>query len=227
MAEGGDRHPSGNADLQTEPSNQFPPLFEARTRKQLRSNEKRRLTNLSKRVSDHVNNFGSRTKLQFLRKEMTNQLEECIRAHNLFCQSRDLKERPSDDWIIVLENFTAMLYGRIDEYRRAVNRPSSAVASNTGSSVHCSPISVHSNPVVPRSNPGSVHSNPVSAHGNPVVPRSNPGSVHSNPVSVVHTDLDSIFPRNPASGAQHNPAADTHSVRSPLLSTHFDNFRMP
>ena len=39
--------------------------------------------------------------------------------------------------------------------------------------------------------------------------------------------IQTIFPRNPASGAQHNPAADTHSVRSPLLSTHFDNFRMP
>ena len=137
---------------------------------------------------------------------MTNQLEECIRAHNLFCQSRDLNERPSDDWIIELENFTAMWYGRIDEYIRTVNRPPSAVASNTGS---------------------KVHSNPVSAHGNPVVPRSNPGSVHSNPVSVVHSDPDSIIPRNPASVAQHNPAADTHSIRSPLLSTHFDNFQMP
>ena len=171
MAEGGERPPSRNADMQTEPNDQFPPLFEARTRKQLRSNEKRRLTNLSKRVGEHMNNFGSRTELQFLRKEMTNQLEECIRAHNLFCQSRDLNERPSDDWIIELENFTAMWYGRIDEYIRIVNRPPSAVASNMGS---------------------SVHSNPVSAHGNPVVPRSNPGSVHSNPVSVVHTDPDHL-----------------------------------
>ena len=171
MAEGGERPFSRNADMQTEPNNHFTPLFEARKRKQLRSNEKRRLTNLSKRVGEHMNNFGSRTELQFLRKEMTNQLEECIRAHNLFCQSRDLNERPSDDWIIELENFTAMWYGRIDEYIRIVNRPPSAVASNMGS---------------------SVHSNPVSAHGNPVVPRSNPGSVHSNPVSVVHTDPDHL-----------------------------------
>ena len=137
---------------------------------------------------------------------MTNQLEECIRAHNLFCQSRDLNERPSDDWIIELENFTAMWYGRIDEYIRTVNRPPSAVASNTGS---------------------SVHSIPISAHGNPVVPRSNPGSVHSNPVSVVQSDPDSIMPRNSASGAQHNTAADTHSIRSPVLSTLFENFQMP
>ena len=58
------------------------------------SNEKKS-TNMSKRVANHMHNFCSRTELQFLRKEMTNQLEECIKANNLFCQSRDLKETPS------------------------------------------------------------------------------------------------------------------------------------
>lgn len=63
MAEGGDRPLSSNADIQTGPVDEFPPLSEARTRKQLRTNEKRRLTNLSKRIGDHMNNFGSRTEL--------------------------------------------------------------------------------------------------------------------------------------------------------------------
>nr|CAH0098494.1 unnamed protein product [Daphnia galeata] len=91
MAEGGDRPLSSNADIQTGPVDEFPPLSEARTRKQLRTNEKRRLTNLSKRI------------------EMTNQLEECIKAHNLYRQSRDLNVTPSDDWIVKLENITAVM----------------------------------------------------------------------------------------------------------------------
>lgn len=71
-------------------------MFEARSRKQLRKNEKRRLTNLSKLVDDHINDSGSRTELQFLRKEMTNQLKECIRDHNLYCKSNDLDEVPTN-----------------------------------------------------------------------------------------------------------------------------------
>ena len=70
---------------------------------------------------------GSRTELQFLRKELATQLEECTRAHNLYRQSNDLDHVPTEDWIIQLENVTATYYGRIDEYIRTVNRPPSAV----------------------------------------------------------------------------------------------------
>jgi hypothetical protein len=40
---------------------------------------------------------------------MTNQLEECIKAHNLYRQSRDLNVTPSGDWIVKLENITAVM----------------------------------------------------------------------------------------------------------------------
>ncbi|EFX64558.1 hypothetical protein DAPPUDRAFT_118069 [Daphnia pulex] len=118
MAEAPSRPPSRNADNQTEHNEDFPPLFEARTRKQLRSNEKRRLTNLTKRIKKHMAEGGSRTEVKFLRKELSNQLEECTRAHNLYRQSNDLDHVPSEDWIIQLENVTATYYGRIDEYIR-------------------------------------------------------------------------------------------------------------
>ena len=194
MAEGGDRPLSRNADIHTEPVDELPPLSEARTRKQLRTHEKRRLTTLSKRIGDHMNNFGSRTELQFLRKEMTNQLEECIKAHNLYRQSCDLNVTPSHDWTVKLENTTALWYGRIDEYIRTINLPPSAVASNTESSVH--------------TNPASVHSNPASGHNHPV------SEVQSNPVPVIKSKPHPTILINPAPVAQNNPASVVNSVQS-------------
>ncbi len=135
MAESNVRPLSHNADHRTEHNEDLPPLSEARTRKQLRSNEKRRLTNLTKRIEKHMAEGGSRIEVKFLRKELANQLEECTRAHNLYRQSNDLEHEPSEDWIIQLENVTATWYGRIDEYIRTVNRPPSAVPSITTSSV--------------------------------------------------------------------------------------------
>lgn len=88
-----------------------------------------------KRIENHMAEGGSRTELQFLRKELANQLEECTKAHNLYRQSNDLEEEPSGDWIIHLENITATWYGRIHEYIRTINRPPSAAPSNTKSSV--------------------------------------------------------------------------------------------
>ncbi|XP_032799123.2 uncharacterized protein LOC116936009 [Daphnia magna] len=137
MAESNVRPLSRNADNQTEPNEDFSPLFEARTRKQLRAIEKRRLTNLTKRIENHMVESGSRTEVQFLRKELANQLEECTRAHNLYRQSNDLDEEPSDDWIIQLKNVTATWYGRIDEYIRTVNRPPSTAPSIPSSSARC------------------------------------------------------------------------------------------
>nr|CAH0113741.1 unnamed protein product [Daphnia galeata] len=206
MAEGGDRPPSRNADMQTEPVKEFPPLLDMKARKTLRTNEKRRLTNLSKRIEQHMNDLGSRTELKFLRKELSNQLEECIKAHNLYRQSFNLAETPSDDWIIQLENVTAMWYGRIDEYIRTVNRPPSTAPSNTRSIAHSNPLSVRSNPTSMHSNPLSVrssahsnaisvHNRSVSAHGIPVSIHNSSVSVHSNPVSAVQSDQASFVLR--------------------------------
>jgi 3-methyladenine DNA glycosylase AlkC len=47
---------------------------------------------------------GSKTELQFLRKELANQLEECTRTHNLYRMSNELEEEPSDEWIIQLRH---------------------------------------------------------------------------------------------------------------------------
>jgi hypothetical protein len=47
MVEGENRPLTRNADIQTKPVDEFPPLFEARTRKQIRTKKNRRLTNLS------------------------------------------------------------------------------------------------------------------------------------------------------------------------------------
>jgi hypothetical protein len=170
-----------------------------KARKTLRTNEKRRLTNLSKRIEQHMSDLGSRTELKFLRKELSNQLEECIKAHNLYRQSFNLAETPSDDWIIQLENVTAMWYGRIDEYIRTVNRPPSTAPSNTRSIAHSNPLSVRSNPIFVHNNPGSAHSNAisvhnrsVSAHGIPVSIHNSSVSVHSNPVSAVQSDQASF-----------------------------------
>ncbi len=88
---------------------------------------------------------------------------------------------------------TALLYGRIDEYIRTVNRPPSAVASNPESSVH--------------TNPASVHSNSASGHNHPV------SEVQSNPVSVIQSNPDPTILRNPASVVQNNPASVANSVQ--------------
>ena len=191
MAEGGDRPPSRNADMQTEPVQEFPPLLDMKARKTLRTNEKRRLTNLSKRIEQHMNDLGSRTELKFLRKELSNQLEESIRAHNLYRQSFNLAETTSDDWIVHLENVTAMWYGRIDEYIRTVNRPPSTDPSNTRSIAHSNPRSVRSNPTSMHSNPLSVRSNSISVHSNPGIAHSNAVSVHNRSVSVIA--IQSLF----------------------------------
>lgn len=218
MAEGGNRPPSRNADMQTEPVKQFPLFLDAKARKTLRSNEKRRLTNLSKRVEQHMNDLGSRTELSFLRKELSNQLEECIRAHNLYRQSFDLAVVPSDDWIVHLENATAMLYGRIDEYIRTVNRPPSTAPSNPRSIGRSNPASVRSNSRSVHSNPGSVRNNPVSVRSNPDSVRSNPVSAHNNPTPI-HS--------NPTSMVQNNPASVANSIHSQISSAHFGNIEMP
>ncbi len=90
-----------------------------------------------------MNSLGRRTEFQFLRKEMTNhQLEKCIRAQNLYCQTRGFDEAPSDERILQLENTNAMQYGRINEYIRTINRPQSAVPRNRRSIVHSKPASV-------------------------------------------------------------------------------------
>ncbi|KAI9560456.1 hypothetical protein GHT06_014476 [Daphnia sinensis] len=127
------RPSSRNADMQTEHNEEFPSLFEERTRKQARTYGKKRFTLLVKRIENHMNEGNSRTELKFLRKELANQLEECTRAHNIYCSSKDLTETPSEAWIIQLQNITATMYGRIDEYIRTINRPPSAIFSNPGS----------------------------------------------------------------------------------------------
>jgi hypothetical protein len=130
MAEA-NRPPSRNADIQTDVTDDFPPLFQDRANKQVRSNEKSRHTKLITGIEKHRSELGSRTELKFMRKNLANQLEECIRAHNIFWSSSTQRLIPVNDWVTNLEQVTTACYARIDDYIRNVPR-----APSTASSIH-------------------------------------------------------------------------------------------
>ncbi|EFX65206.1 hypothetical protein DAPPUDRAFT_117461 [Daphnia pulex] len=94
---------SRNADIQTDVTDEFPPLFQDRANKQVRSNEKNRHTKLITGIEKHMAELGSRTELNFMRKNLANQLEDCIRAHNFFRSSPTQRQIPENDWITNLE----------------------------------------------------------------------------------------------------------------------------
>ena len=73
------RPPSQNADQQTEHTDEFPPLFQDRANKQARTNEKTRHTKLITRIDRHMEEIGSCRELSFMRRELADQLEECIK----------------------------------------------------------------------------------------------------------------------------------------------------
>jgi hypothetical protein len=111
-----ERPPSRNADIQTEYTEEFPPLFQDQSNKQLRTNEKGRLTKLLTRINRHMTERGSRTELKYMRRDLANQLEECIRAHNIFRSSNTQRAIPEGDWVDKLERVTTECYARIDKY---------------------------------------------------------------------------------------------------------------
>jgi hypothetical protein len=64
-----------------------------------------------------------------MRKNLANQLEECIRAHNIFRWSLTQRLIPENDWVTNLEQVTTACYARIDDYIRNVPRAPSAASS--------------------------------------------------------------------------------------------------
>lgn len=113
---------SRNADIQTDETDEFPPLFLDRANKQIRTNEKTRHTRLINRIERHMAELGSRTELNFMRRNLANQLEECIRAHNIYQSSPTQRQNPEHEWVAKLEQVTTECYGRIDNYIRTAPR---------------------------------------------------------------------------------------------------------
>ena len=124
---------SQNADIQTDHTEEFPPLADDRTYKQARTNEKTRHTKIVNRIDKHMAELGSRTELAFMRKELASQLEECIRAHNIFRNSPTQMAIPEDDWVDKLERATSDCYTRIEQYIRTSTRAPSHTSSRSAS----------------------------------------------------------------------------------------------
>ena len=122
---------SQNADIQTDHTEEFPPLADDRTYKQARTNEKTRHTKIVNRIDKHMAELGSRTELAFMRKELASQLEECIRAHNIFRNSPTQMAIPEDDWVDKLERATSDCYTRIEQYIRTSTRAPSHTSSRS------------------------------------------------------------------------------------------------
>jgi hypothetical protein len=114
---------SQNADIQTDVTDDFPPLFQDRANKQVRSNEKSRHTKLVTGIKKHMSELGNRTELNFMRKNLAN------RAHNIFRSSLTQRLIPENDWVNNLEQVTTACYARIDDYIRNVSRAPSAASS--------------------------------------------------------------------------------------------------
>lgn len=82
-AEGPAENPRDLAEqtCQTSRTSDFPPLNSVQFYKVGRGNEKRRHTNLLKKIVAHVNDGGVRSRVKVYRENLTEQLEECTRAH--------------------------------------------------------------------------------------------------------------------------------------------------
>ncbi|KAI9556067.1 hypothetical protein GHT06_018634 [Daphnia sinensis] len=120
---------SRNADIHTDDMDEFPPLFLNRANKQIRTNEKTRHTRLINRIKKHMAELGSRTELNFMRRNLANQLEECIRAHKIYQSSPTQRQNPEHEWVAKLEQATTKYYGRIDNYIRTAPRAPSTSSS--------------------------------------------------------------------------------------------------
>ncbi|KAI9558391.1 hypothetical protein GHT06_015170 [Daphnia sinensis] len=73
--------------------------------------------------------LGSRTELNFMRRNLANQLEECIKAHNIYQSSPTQRQNPEHEWVAKLEQVTTECYGRIDNYIRTAQRAPSTSSS--------------------------------------------------------------------------------------------------
>ncbi|XP_045023214.1 uncharacterized protein LOC123467324 [Daphnia magna] len=73
---------SRNADIQTDETDEFPPLFLDRANKQIRTNVKTQHTRLINRIERHMAELGSLTELNFMRRNLANQLEEYSHKSN-------------------------------------------------------------------------------------------------------------------------------------------------
>ncbi|KZS00939.1 Uncharacterized protein APZ42_002569, partial [Daphnia magna] len=77
----------------------------------------------------HMAELGSRTELNFMRRNLANQLEECIRSHNIYQSSPTQRQNPEHECVAKLEQVTTECYGRIDNYIRTAPRAPSTSSS--------------------------------------------------------------------------------------------------
>jgi hypothetical protein len=66
--------------------------------------------------------LGKRTKKNFMRINLANQLEECIWAHNIYQSSPTQRQNPDKEVVASLEQVTTECNGRIDDYIRNAPR---------------------------------------------------------------------------------------------------------
>lgn len=119
-----------NADIQTDHTDEFPALFQDCANKEIRNNEKARHTRLLTKIEKYMTELGSRTELNYTRRGLANQLEERIRAHNIYQSSPTQSENPDNEWVANLEQVTTEWYGRIDNYIRTAPRAGQCRTAN-------------------------------------------------------------------------------------------------
>lgn len=105
---------SQNADIQTDHMEEYPKLFQDPANKQGRINEKKPPHVVYKKIEKHMAELNSRTELTYMRRDLTNQLEECIKDHNIFQSSPTWREKADNDWVGNLERITTNWYGQTD-----------------------------------------------------------------------------------------------------------------
>ena len=121
---------------------EFPPLNSIQYLKVERGNEKRRHTNLLKKIVACIQDRGARSRIKVYRENLTEQLVECGKAHDKFVNHPDYDpdtDAVKDQYIKDIEKEATRGYSMIDLYL-STTKSQSSVLSSTQRSILSQPI---------------------------------------------------------------------------------------
>ena len=122
------RPPSQVQDVQTDYTDQYPPLDDPRALKQARTTEKIRATRLANKIVKHVQDKGSRTELKYMKKDFSALIDDCLTIQEQYCNSKGDEDERDKQWAEDLEENSIRIFRMIEDYLARSSRPASAAS---------------------------------------------------------------------------------------------------